>query len=512
MDKTHQTAPRLKPPGSNSHRDLASGRNFKDGHQGFSASSLLSYLRQLETFTAYLSHANIQLHRMTLAQFTDYLWACRDSQEEDRHAFKCSPSTALKALSWFHKIGQIEALSLLCVNPLTRAFVKPDGPTDRKEAIPLPLAVLILGAFLLTAFCSLRFGDTQRVCVSSLSLTSSSLRGTCWTTKTSSTGQPFACTHFGITGRDTATAWTVTWLAHLQDARLSTQKCYGPDVEPDFLIPALEDWEAPSSPLFHSPLQYHQALQLLRWLVQTTWTTTLIKPEEAQSFTMHSLKVSLLSASAQLRLPEESRRLQGHHKISSTRLYSRDDTIQSLWLQREIAQNVRQGGRPPRPQAREGQAPTIEPAFSVSPTPIPEQIILAFVPPCAAAFMYHREVENQQVALAEIAAMEAQIQPQIDEEAIAVEAFADATSSDEDPEPSEKPLPQDLTAGSDDHFTFVQLFPWGAIHAAPQPRDGSKPSRTACGRKLPHEIFTPSSLLQADFCRRSGCKQFLKLC
>ena len=188
---------------------------------------------------------------------------------------------------------------------------------------PTALAIL-LGAFLLTAFCSLRFGDTQRVCISSLSLTSSSLRGTCWTTNTSSTGQPFACTHFGITGRDTATAWTVTWLAHLHDARLETQKCYGPDVEPDFLIPAIEHWEAPGIPVFHCPLQYHQALQLLRWMVQTPWTTSLIKPEEAQSFTMHSLKVSLLSASAQLRLPEESRRLQGHHKTSSTQLYSRD--------------------------------------------------------------------------------------------------------------------------------------------------------------------------------------------
>ena len=294
----------------------------------------------------------------------------------------------------------------------------------------------------------------------------------------------------------------------MQDSRLI--KCYGPDVEPDFLIPAFEDWETPGTPVFHSPLQYHQALQLLRWLVQTTWTT--IHPEEAQSFTMHSLKVSLLSASAQLRLPEESRRLQGHHKISSTQLYSRDGTIQSLWLQREMAQNVRQGWRPPRPQARGGQAPTIEPAFSVSQKPIPEQIILAFVPPCAAAFMYHREVESQDVVLAEIAAMEAQIQPQIDEEALAVEAFADAASSEEDSEPSAKPLPQEHPVGSDDQFTFIQLFPWGAIHAAPQHRDGSKPSRTACGRKLPHETFTPSSLLQADFYRKSGCKQFLKLC
>ena len=503
---------------------------LKTAIKGYSAGSLMSYIRQLENFTAYIRQANIKLNHMSLAQFTDFLWACKDSQEEDRHAFKCSPSTALKALSWFHKIGQIEALSLLCINPLTRAFVKPDGPTDRKEAIPLPLAVLaawevklldpncptalaiLLGGFLLTAFCSLRFGDTQRICISSLSLTSSSLRGTCWTTKTSSTGQPFACTHFGITGRDNATAWTVSWLAHLQDARLETQKCYGPDVEPDFLIPAIEHWEATGIPVFHCPLQYHQALQLLRWMVQTPWTTSLIQPEEAQSFTMHSLKVSLLSASAQLRLPEESRRLQGHHKTSSTQLYSRDDTIQSLWLQREIALNVRQGWRPPRPQARGGQAPTIEPAFTVSHQPIPEQIILAMVPPCAAAFIYHREVENQQIVLAEIAAMEAQIQPQIDEEAIAVEAFAEITSSDDDEKPCEQPMPPDHPTDRDAQYTFVQLFPWGAIHAAPQPRDGSNPSRTACGRKLPHVIFTPSSLLQADFCRRSGCKQLLKLC
>ena len=62
--------------------------------KGFSASSLQSYLRQLETCTAYLSHANIQLHSMSLAQFTDYLWACKDSQEEDRHDM---PSSARQA-------------------------------------------------------------------------------------------------------------------------------------------------------------------------------------------------------------------------------------------------------------------------------------------------------------------------------------------------------------------------------------------------------------------------------
>lgn len=58
--------------------------------------------------------------------------------------------------------------------------MQPDGPTDRKEAMPLPLAIiaawerkiaepdcppslaLVLGGFLLASHCSLRFGDSNK--------------------------------------------------------------------------------------------------------------------------------------------------------------------------------------------------------------------------------------------------------------------------------------------------------------------------------------------------------------
>ena len=465
--------------------------------RGYQASSLQTYLRHIDKFLHYLEKSSISLSELNLPQFLDYLWACQDSQNEDRHASRCNPANALKALSRFHKKAQIESLRLVCLNPLALAFTKPGGPTDRNEAIPLPLAIivaweeklreplcppalaLLLGGFLLATYSSLRFGDLQRICTSSLSIASDSLRGSCWTTKTSLTGQPFAVTHFGLTGRDTASAWTIPWLSHVQDTLLKTREAFGVENEPDFLIPTPRSWDSPYTPVFNTPLQYLQALTLLRWLVQTPWRSPLLSPTEASAFTLHSLKVSLLSASAHLRLPEESRRLQGHQKLKSVQLYSRDDTLQSLWLQRQIAIQVQQGWRPPRPQARGSQPHTIEPAFRVSEMPIQEQIQLNFVPPSVSLFLVHREAASQ----LEFTALKKTFQSKVDEEAILVEDFAEATSSDEGlptPPPSE-----DLAADSDlsitSTFLAVQIVPCGAIHAALQPTNGAPASRTACG-------------------------------
>ena len=253
------------------------------------------------------------------------------------------------------------------------------------------------------------------------------------------------------------------------------------DSEPDFLISTPRTWESPYTPVFNTPLQYHQALTLLRWLVQTPWRSPTLSPTEASAFTLHSLKVSLLSASAQLRMPEESRRLQGHHKLTSVQFYSRDDTIQSLWLQRQIATHVQQGWRPPRPQARGSQPHTIEPAFSVSEMPIQEQIQLNFVPPSVSLFLVHREATSQQ----EFTALKQTFQSKMDEEAMLVEDFAESTSSDEEtPAP---PLSESVDIDSNDSkpstFLAVQIVPSGAIHAALQPTNGTQPSRTACGRE-----------------------------
>ena len=73
--------------------------------------------------------------------------------------------------------------------------------TKIREPTCPPALALLLGGFLLASHCSLRFGDLQRICVSSLTISSDALRGCCWTTKTSNTGQPFASSHLGLSGR-----------------------------------------------------------------------------------------------------------------------------------------------------------------------------------------------------------------------------------------------------------------------------------------------------------------------
>ena len=71
-----------------------------------------------------------------------------------------------------------------------------------------------------------------------------------------------------------------------------------------------------------------------------------VTSEESRAFTLHSLKVCLPAAGAQVRATEEARQHQGHHKSPSVQLYSRDDTILALDLQRQICLACAQGWRP----------------------------------------------------------------------------------------------------------------------------------------------------------------------
>ena len=108
----------------------------------------------------------------------------------------------------------------------------------------------------------------------------------------------------------------------------------------------------------------------MRFLSTISWQDpskpTAVSNEEAQAFTLHSLKVCLLAAGAQVRAAELARQHQGHHKSQSTQctIVSRDDTILALVLQRQICHACADGWRPARPIARGGQPPTLEPPFS----------------------------------------------------------------------------------------------------------------------------------------------------
>ena len=236
-----------------------------------------------------------------------------------------------------------------------------------------PRLRLFLGGLLLAAHSSLRFGDLQRIIPESLSLAQDSLRGSCWSTKTSTQGQPFAIiTVFGITGRNLESAWPIHWLQAVATCLSRSIQSFGENHVPDFILPAFSPAQLLADPLYSAPLQYSHALASIRWAAQTPWLPSpCLTLQEASNITLHSLKVTFLAAALQLRLGEEDRRVQGHRKINSVRLYSRDDTHQSLWVQRQVAAAIRDGWRPSRPIARAGQHPMAEPSFQVSSKPIP---------------------------------------------------------------------------------------------------------------------------------------------
>ena len=175
------------------------------------------------------------------------------------------------------------------------------------------------------------------------------LRGTCRMTKTTRSGQPFAVLLAGFTADTATSSWVFHWLRALHQA---TKKLS--HFDPDFIIPTMDSLH---SPTFSSPLSYAAALRALRWACQTPWDRPRLSSSSAQNFTLHSLKVSMLSVAAQLRLPHKDRQIQGHHTGGSVQLYSRDDTIDALWVQTQISTSVRLGWRPMRPQHRGGQAP-----------------------------------------------------------------------------------------------------------------------------------------------------------
>ena len=366
---------------------------FEASLRAYTPSTIAQYFRCVRAFLTFI------VGDLLLVHLVDLLRACESSKLEDRSSVRVAPRPMLKALSWLARIGQIESLASLHSNPLARAFASPQQPQERKEALPLPLAILAswerkvcaadcthnlritLGSFLLAAHTSMRFGDIQRIKIKEISLTQHALRGSCWATKTTKLGQPWACTLFGLTGRGAQSSWVIKWLESLSEA--VTQSISEPFSlpEPDFIMPVFACIDDTTHPQFSGPLPYTQALSLLRWAAQVPWeprTSACLNSDEAQAHTLHSLKVALLSASAQLRLPEQ----QGHHRINSAQLYSRDDTIESLW-------------RPTRPQSRGGQHPVIEPLFRVDALPIPESINLQDLPAPLRLFTYVREQQTQ---------------------------------------------------------------------------------------------------------------------
>ena len=254
-------------------------------------------------------------------------------------------------------------------------------------------------------------------------------------------------------------------VALLSQALDATQAEWGDSFVPDFIL------DSDTCPSLSRPMSYLQALVCLRWAIQLPW-----RSEGGQLVTRTRLLRSpftALNARCSVRLPEDSRRL-GHHRLSSALLYSRDDTIEALWVQSELASAIRRGWRPPRPMARGGQRPTVEPVFQVPQESPPGQLELPSLPQSLARFLYHWEVDNLLSAALNT-----------DEEALAVERAAlDSSEAESEelpdenphsPEPLHRPLAPTLAVDS----IGIRLAPWGSVHAVLSTHSSSV--QTACG-------------------------------
>ena len=300
---------------------------------------------------------------------------------------------------------------------LIRAFLT-QPTTDRKEALPFPMAVVVaweryvcsphcsqdlrlfLGGLLLALHAGLRFGDLQRIRLDSLSLTNNSLRGVCWQTKTTKRGQPFAVTLHGISGRALQSLWVLPFLRSLQSAWIATEAALSTTASPDFILPVLTNLGglARTNSIYSQPMSYSQSLAAMRHFITLPWQDSTkpipVTPEESRAFTLHSLKVCLLAAGAQVRATEAARQHQGHHKSPSVQLYSRDDTILALDLQKQICLACAQGWRPARPIARGGQPPTLEPPFHVDRSNPPQSYPVSSFGEGVSRFVFAREASS----------------------------------------------------------------------------------------------------------------------
>ena len=187
-----------------------------------------------------------------LSQLLDFLHEMLHGARADRrvHRERSDVRSIVSGLRFFaDRLGAPDLQGLLGA-PSVHAYSVDSRPVrDRREAPPLPLLAvvamerrvasdacgmpesLLYGGLLCCVWASLRFGDIQRCRPDSVTLEGGVLRGLCWRTKTSRSGQPWGCLASGASGSPSS-GWGPRWFASLR-AFMSG----GPPDDLDFLIP-----------------------------------------------------------------------------------------------------------------------------------------------------------------------------------------------------------------------------------------------------------------------------------
>ena len=494
--------------------------------RGNAPGTLERYLRIASLFILFLESSATSFLEVSLASVLDFLAIARASHSQDLEVHRISAESSIKALRWFVRQAQWDCLSNALNSPVIRAYSRRGTAQDRREALPIPWALItgweervcdpktplttkaVLGAALLATHASLRFGDLQRVDFSSLSLSTSALHGTCFATKTTTHGQPFAVTLAGITGRNLSSCWTLHWLAALHS--LVTPHLQQEEA-PDFLwLSTALDAQALDE---LAPASYCTALLCLRYVATFPWRVagSGLLPGEARQLTLHSMKSTLLAAAAQLRLAKEIRLAQGHHR-DSARLYSRNDTFDSLDAQHRLATAMSTGWRPNRSVARGGQAPIPEPPFSLP----PGEPLSSIAPQDILSGPWNYFASRHEALHA---ASQATAPTQLDA-STPVSRHQHSHSTEEPIEQFSMPSPDIIEDYSDEEAAMVEQaaqlnrsssassvsessVSWGCWHSL-LPPDESGIVHTACGLALGTASFT-SNAPPHPLCRRRAC-------
>ena len=262
------------------------------------------------------------MQQLPVSLVVDFLYACSSSADQDRAVHRTSASSAVKSLRWLAKHIQWAALQACVRNSLVASYCKQIASFDKREATPIPAALvaawertlcaphaplitkLVLGAALLCIHSSIRFGDAQRVRWHTLQLSTQGLHAVAYASKTTKAGQPFACTWHGYTGRSADTSWLLQWLACISSLPAFQQDASN---QPDFLFPRA-DMQCHALP-YIAPASYARTLLCIRWASQSAdiCGPAALTPGEAFALTLHSMKSTALASAAQLDLRRDER-------------------------------------------------------------------------------------------------------------------------------------------------------------------------------------------------------------
>lgn len=397
-------------------------------------------------------------------------------------------------------------------DPIISKLTSSKVPVAWKESLPFPFVVfvnwerkvlqsacdpllrIILGSFLFQSWSGLRWADMQRLSPGQLLFDLKAVRGCAWKSKTSHRGQPFGLLACGFLSHG-SNSWLSMFLRSLDEIFANHA-----DSDQDFLLPRIfmqNDSLRLQIPLV--PMTYTDSLFYIRRYINCPWKASQPFSFDVSSYTVHGLKSTMLSWGAQIpEIPEEWRRLQGHHRPQqqSVRLYSRDDVHLQLQFQTKLIQRIQQDFRPCTPIHRGSQQPAVEPSIPALERFRKDE--------CGAPWKFFPFNKSQPMEEPlDLEVMVNQLQPEEDEPS----SHSDAGSSDSE----DRPLDSHNSNHADkpmDKFILGHLK--AVVHIIPDwLQESDHPTlKTACGRAFQRNRVTIVDTLVPPLvmCNHGACR------